>query len=253
MSDPIDDRPPDERCCPDCGRDLWSVPLARYCPDCGAALGSPTARIPPDRAPRIATALLVVEVGLALVAFFGVVNAVREFFIVMRQQGGRVNFITFGVPTDFHSLVGWLRIAAAAVWAVGWWRVAAVAGDHAPKAARSLRAFIAALAGVVVVIGLRRSAVTLQNLTPLDFTLMALNIACYAGVFFSAMVLSRRLAIDAAHPRLARYAVTLMWLLPLLATAGAFLLVGPLVAAGLWIAFLELLRRHIAGARGACE
>jgi hypothetical protein len=231
--------------CPACARDLWSVPLARYCPDCGAALAPASANIEPARAAALAPAMLFIELAIALVALFGIVSAVRDFAVTFQAGAGRINFITFGVPTEFDSLFGWLRLAAAGAWVIGWWRVAGLARSHAPRAAALLQTSAAGLVLAVALTGLYEATTGGYSITPFSVALNGFNIAAYLGLFAFAMVLSRRLAFDAADPRLARFALVLLWLLPLLATVGAILIIGPLVAAGLCIAFLELLRQRM--------
>lgn len=245
-----------DRLCLQCEYNLRGLGVDHLCPECGA----PVARslqwtgllmdAPASYLARLHRGTLLVLCGL-----------VAPFAPMLAMIASLPLLFFFSPPSAALNWVSMATLPAASLLlVVGWSMLAAQEPGRTPTAPMRSTKRLLRILGVGLVLCVMPSLLASvwtawRGGQPwVGFLRAGLTVLWYAlllGHMVAALALLRRLALRVPNPGLARYALRLTWLVPLLATLGACLVLGPLVALLLMIIAVGWLRSNLTRVREA--
>jgi hypothetical protein len=238
--------------CLKCGYQLRGLPLAGVCPECGTPIedslkGYFLQYASPEYRKKVGMGLSLILAAILLMIVLSFVGIGAEF-AMGRSQGLDIVFAI-------------LSLVVTAVNIVGYWNYTEPDPDYTgvekPNSARQVARL--AVVAQAVIHGVQLVAAFFQSATDavpgaspgvsttevLGVLVGLLGLAAWATQFFAIMHYTRWMGSRIPDAFIQRRAKTYMWLLPVLCTAGALVLVGPLIALVLYWTLLERLRKHV--------
>jgi len=238
-----------EKYCIRCGYLLRGLPMSGKCPECGTAveLSLQEATLAGCAPEYIRTTLS----GLSLI-----LNAILLSIILMVVAFGAM---MAGVP-GAESATNLAAVGVSLMSLLGYWRFSepdpsAVAFESTDSARKVLRcAVVASLALTTLTVVMEFTSITGAGaagpaMTGVSGLLTLCGWVAQAVIFFATMRYTRWMASRVPDTFIVKRTKRYMWLLPVLTTVGALVLIGPLVALIMYWNLLNRLRQHLKSIR----